>query len=60
MEYICEDCKEIFDESDIIIKKYNDRVEYWGTMVDMPSYERLCPYCRSEEIEEYRGELDDE
>lgn len=52
--YKCNDCKEIFEKP----KKYIDWVEAWGHMVPMYSY--TCPYCDSDDFEEYTGDDEDD
>lgn len=51
----CNDCGRKFDEP----ATYSECVgEFWGT----PAYENwaICPYCKSDEIEEYDEKEDDE
>lgn len=57
MRYICRDCEEIFYEEDA--GSYQEsRGEFWGA----PCWESLmcCPYCKSDDIEEYQEEEEEE
>lgn len=61
MMYRCAKCKEVFPETDIEVKSWREyRGEYFGD----PAYETVsedhCPYCNSEDIDEYWEDEDDE
>ena len=53
MRYKCLDCQHDFDEQNLIHEILYDTVEYWGSDVKMPYNIYKCPYCGSEDIEEY-------
>ena len=54
---ICNDCGKIFDEDEA--KVVHDHVgDFWG----VPAYQDFleCPYCGSDEIEDYNGQDEEE
>lgn len=53
MLYKCYKCKEIFDENKVETRDDGNYEEYWGSKVWMPSIVSICPYCKSEDIDEY-------
>lgn len=57
MKYKCYDCGKVFDEEDAGTY-YESRGEFWGA----PCSERMscCPFCRSDDIEEYEETEDEE
>ena len=63
MEYICNDCGEIFDENDAEISTYDIEDDLGvGWMFDDHHTATclVCPECRSEDIEEYIEEEKEE
>lgn len=52
MKWFCEECDEIFDESEIITKTTWSNSNYIGHGGDFPETENYCPYCGSSEIYE--------
>ena len=61
MRYICSECKEIFNESEIVVNSYTEKMgEFWGAPAYETFYEDHCPYCGSNYIEEYYEEGNDD
>lgn len=56
MKVKCCNCGNMFDENDMTTERMYDMVEWWGVKVKMPYIICYCPYCHSEEIENYYGE----
>ena len=55
----CYDCGEVFPDDEVVIEEwYESRGEFWG----MPCSERMvewrCPFCNSDEVDEYEEEKD--
>lgn len=53
MRYKCSDCEEYFNEDNINKIDNGNYEEYFGAKVWMPCVEYFCPYCGSDDIEEY-------
>lgn len=62
MEYICNDCGEIFDENDAEVSSYDieDDLGVGDLFVDHHTATCfVCPECGSDDIEEYEGVSED-
>lgn len=57
MIYKCENCGRVFSED-----KADTKSEYVGEFWGAPAYKEIlcCPDCRSDEIERYTGENEDD
>lgn len=53
--YRCNRCNEVFNESSMEVRKYDEMVPYGDTYVPMPMYETFCPFCGEEDPEEHDG-----
>lgn len=61
MMYRCERCGETFNESEVVVEKWREyRGEYFGFPAIETVSEEHCPYCNSEDIEEYYEEDEDD
>lgn len=52
MMYRCNDCVKTFDEDEIIVNEWQEARPYGTGFVYEPMGECLCPYCKSDDIEE--------
>lgn len=59
MLYVCEDCGHIFheDRAEERVEKCSE--EIWGSRQSWEERWLLCPDCGSENVREYRGDLED-
>lgn len=53
MKNKCSNCGQIFNGQQLEIRDDGNYEEYWGSKVWMPSIVSICPYCKSEDIDEY-------
>lgn len=63
MMYKCENCNEVFDESDAdkVHTTYESEYGVSGEFASSTPYSYLvCPYCKCDELEEYEDEEEDE
>lgn len=58
MMFYCLDCKEYFDESEMVTKTTWSHSNYIGFGGYFPETESYCPYCGSEDFEEAKAECD--
>lgn len=52
MMYQCNDCGQVFDEDEVIVHRWKERHPYGSGFADEEMAECMCPFCKSDDIEE--------
>ena len=54
----CEACGETFLEEELCVVERTEWFEIWGTKIVHTFEEGRCPYCRGEEIQEKKDDVE--
>jgi hypothetical protein len=57
--FICTVCNRTFAEDEAERKPETTSYEFWGSKGTIKTCLFICPYCSSEEIDEFFGDLDE-
>jgi len=57
----CNDCGKVFSENDVVVKEWDEpRGEYWGMPCSEHMVEWHCPFCNSDDVDDYYEEDDED
>lgn len=56
----CYDCGAVFEDSEVVVEEWDEpRGEYWGMPCTEHMVEWRCPFCNSDEVDDYTEDEDE-